>query len=73
MITKFLKKEFKEDEILEESTNFAKIGLRTLLFAKRTLTTEEFFEFNEEYKKENNSQALPLIEKEMDFLGKGRF
>ena len=61
VITKFLNKEFKEDEILEKSSDFAKIGLRTLVFAYRTLTEEEFETFIKEYNKENNSNALKLI------------
>lgn len=67
---KFLKRECKEDEILEKSTDFAKIGLRTLVFAYRKLTRAEFAEFKEEYEKENNQNAKFLIECEMDFIGK---
>lgn len=70
VITKFLKKEFKEDEILEQSCDYAKIGLRTLVFAHKTLSEKDFNLFLKEYNKENNSKAMSLIENNMNFLGK---
>lgn len=70
VVAKFLKREFKEDEILEKSSDFAKIGLRTLVFAHRRLSAAEFENFMAEYNKENNSGAMPLIECDMDFLGR---
>jgi magnesium-transporting ATPase (P-type) len=70
VIIRFLKKHLNTDEIIEKSSDFAKIGLRTLAFAYRELSEEEFQEFLKEFNKENNSKSMPLIEKNMDFLGK---
>ena len=70
-ICRFLKKQWKEDEILEQSSEYAKIGLRTLAFAKKNLSEKELSEFLTEHNKEDNSMALSLIEKDMDFLGNG--
>ena len=39
------------------------------MFAKRSLTGEEFAAFQKEYNKENIDLALPMIERQMDFLG----
>lgn len=71
VVSMFLKPSFNKDEILEQSSEFAKIGLRTLAFAHRSLTEAEFESFLTEYNKENNSGAMSLIESEMDFLGNG--
>ena len=72
-MTKFLKKEYKEDEILEKSADYAKIGLRTLVFGKKILSEEELKEFEIEFSKENNQNSLSLIEHNMEFLGRIKF
>ena len=54
---------------MEKSTEYAKIGLRTLVFAKRNLSEEEYKEFEIEHNKEDNSKSLLIIENKMEFIG----
>lgn len=68
-ITGFLESKELVDEVMEKSTEYAKIGLRTLVFAKRTLSEELYKEFQIEHNKEDNSKALSIIEKDMEFIG----
>lgn len=69
MITEFLDPNIDIEQILTESSNFARVGLRTLVFAHRLLSRSEFDTFMTRHNDHNDPQAMSLIECDMDFQG----
>lgn len=70
-MAQFLAKGQRQDEILEASSEFAKLGLRTLIFARRELSEEEFLRFKCGFEGEDGDAAMRLIEGDMQFIGGG--